>query len=208
MERAADTGGASGYREPEGADAIPYFGLTMKRSHLLHIPSAELLEGYSIRPFVSGDEAHWARIECLSGEFKTEEEALRHFRKEFGEHIAEMESRCLFVVDQDGLPVGTTTAWYGTFDGRPIGRIHWVAVIPDHQGRKLAKPLFTEALRTLALFHEEAYLTTQTTSYKAVGMYLNYGFAPVHQKPECREGWAWIERLLGRSVETERMNDQ
>lgn len=181
--------------------AIPYIELFMHRPSLTGIPDFPLPEGYAIRSFRCGDEAHWARIECAAGEFKTEEAALRHFRKEFGDHPAEMERRCLFVTDTQGVPIGTTTAWFGPFDGRPMGRIHWVAVVPEHQGRKLSKPLLSAALRTMAVFHEEAYLTTQTTSYKAVGMYLNYGFEPAVREAKCRQGWHMIENLLGRSID-------
>ncbi|MDF2716699.1 MAG: hypothetical protein K0R28_3624, partial [Paenibacillus sp.] len=140
------------------------------------------------------------RIEHAVDEFKSTEAAMRRFTEEFAPHIAEMEKRCLFVIDAQGLPIGTTTAWYGLLNGNRIGRIHWVAVIPEHQGKKLSKPLLSAALRTLAQFHEQAYLTTQTTSYKAVGMYLNYGFEPVMQTPECTEGWKWIGRLLGKRI--------
>ncbi|MEF3304934.1 GNAT family N-acetyltransferase [Paenibacillus sp. GYB003] len=189
-------------QSPDRAEqtAIPYVELFMRRPNLLQIPDAPLPDGYSIRSFAAGEDAHWARIEHAAGEFKTEDDALRHFRNEFGGKPEQMEKRCLFLTDAAGVPVGTTTAWYGDWDGRTSGRIHWVAVVPEHQGKRLAKPLLSAALRTMAQFHEDAYLTTQTTSYKAVGMYLNYGFEPVYRKPECDRGWKLIESLLGKSV--------
>ncbi|GAA3406443.1 GNAT family N-acetyltransferase [Paenibacillus hodogayensis] len=177
---------------------IPYVDLTMRRPHLHRIPHASLPAPYSIRAYRAGDEAHWARIEHAVGEFATPEAALRRFEEEFGPHTADMEKRCLFVCDGQGTPIGTTTAWYGELDGAALGRIHWVAVVPEHQGNKLAKPLLSAALEVMARYHDEAYLTTQTTSYKAVGMYLNYGFEPVYREPACAEGWELINRLLGR----------
>ncbi|MDF2714791.1 MAG: hypothetical protein K0R28_1716 [Paenibacillus sp.] len=200
----AKSAGGDGGSYPAEPASIPYIELTMLRSNLLDIPDAPLPEGYSLRSFRSGDEKHWARIEHAVDEFKSTEAAMRHFTEEFAPHIAEMERRCLFVIDRHGVPVGTTTAWYGKLDGGQIGRIHWVAVVPEHQGKKLSKPLLSAALRTLAQFHDKAYLTTQTTSYKAVGMYLNYGFEPVMQTPECPEGWKLIEQLLGKSIRADR----
>ncbi|TMV52138.1 GNAT family N-acetyltransferase [Paenibacillus mesophilus] len=188
----------------EEPGSIPHFGLTMVRPNMLGIPEAAMPGGYSIRTFRDGDEEHWARIEQAAGEFKSAEAALRRFRDEFGGYTDEMEQRCLFVTDERDIPIGTTTAWYGELDGSVIGRIHWVAVVPEHQGRKLSKPLLSAALRTMARFHDKAYLTTQTTSYKAVGMYLNYGFEPVIRTPECADGWKLMERLLGRSIVAER----
>lgn len=184
--------------------SIPYFGLTMVRPNMLDIPEAAMPEGYSIRTYRAGDEEHWARIEQAAGEFKSAEAALRRFREEFGGYTDAMEQRCLFVTDERGDPIGTTTAWFGELDGRVNGRIHWVAIVPEHQGKKLAKPLLSNALRTMAQFHDKAYLTTQTTSYIAVGMYLKYGFEPVIRTPECADGWKLMERLLGRSIIAER----
>jgi GNAT superfamily N-acetyltransferase len=179
---------------------IPYIRLTMFRPDLLNIPEAALPEGYSIRHFQPGDEAHWAYIEQAAGEFKTTEAAREHFEREFGSDIAAMRQRCLFLVDAQGQPVGTTTAWSGLWDGETIGRIHWVAIVPEHQGKKLSKPLLSAALQTMAAYHTQAYLTTQTTSYKAVGMYLNYGFAPVMKTPTCADGWKLMEQLLGKPI--------
>jgi len=141
--------------------SIPYFGLTMVRPKILDIPEAALPGGFSIRTYRTGDEEHWARIEQAAGEFKSTEAALRRFREEFGEYTDEMERRCLFVADEREEPIGTTTAWYGELDGRVTGRIHWVAIVPEYQGRKLAKSLLSAALRTRAQFHDNAYLTTQ-----------------------------------------------
>jgi len=186
--------------KPEEQASIPYFGLTMVRPNMLDIPEAAMPGSYSIRSFRTGDEEHWARIEQAAGEFKSTEAALRRFRDEFGGYTDEMEQRCLFVTDERGNPIGTTTAWYGELDGSVTGRIHWVAIVPEYQGRKLAKPLLSAALRTMAQFHDNAYLTTQTTSYKAVSMYLKYGFKPVIRTPECADGWKLMERLLGRSI--------
>lgn len=184
--------------------SIPKISLTMQRPNLLDIPDNPLPEGYSVRTFRPGDETSWARIECAAGEFTTEEEALRHFQQEFGGRVAEMGDRCLFIIDEQSAPIGTTTGWYGAFEGSIIGRIHWVAVVPEHQGKKLSKPLLSQALSTLSQFHDRAYLTTQTTSYKAVGMYLNYGFVPVLRHAECEEGWQMIGRLLGRTITIDR----
>jgi hypothetical protein len=55
-------------------------------------------------------------------------------------------------------------------------------------------------MRRLAQSHERAWLRTQTISYRAVDLYLNYGFAPYPRQPEDEEGWRIIEKLLDRAV--------
>lgn len=83
-----------------------------------------------------------------------------------------------FIEDETGQAIGTASAWYGELNGEEMGRIHWVGIVPEHQGKKLAKPLLTFLLQQLASRHRKAYLKTQTTNLKAINAYLNLGFEP------------------------------
>ncbi|WP_409342950.1 GNAT family N-acetyltransferase [Paenibacillus sp. MBLB4367] len=160
-----------------------------------------LPEGYRLRLFQPGDETHWARIETAAGEFAEERAALQHFGGEFGAYSRDMQERCLFLENAEGTPVGTTTAWYKSFAGESFGRLHWVGIVPEEQGRKLAKPLVAAALELLALRHRKAMLTTQTPSWKAIGMYLDFGFVPLLDAANHdAAAWRWLEEKLGRSI--------
>ncbi|MCT1902244.1 GNAT family N-acetyltransferase [Oceanobacillus sojae] len=181
---------------------MKYIPLAMVRNNLSDIPQFSLPDGYRIRFYEKGDEHHWARIETSVEEFKNEAAALEHFKKEFGPYTDEMAKRCLFIETEDGEVIATTTAWYGDLKGdeETTGRIHWVGVTPAYQGKKLAKPLLTAAMNTLAEYHSSAYLTTQTTSFQAINMYLNYGFEPYLTEPACEEGWGLMEQALKRKI--------
>ncbi|MEC0240157.1 GNAT family N-acetyltransferase [Paenibacillus dokdonensis] len=175
--------------------------LTMIRQDLNHIPSYSFPSEYRVRMYTPGEEEIWADIETSVDEFPDKTAALRHFDKEFGSYTEEMSSRCLLIENADGEAIGTTTAWYGAFQNDEIwGRIHWVAIRPEEQGKKLAKPLLSAALEILSQYHDHAYLTTQTTSYQAINMYLNYGFEPFIAKPDCLEGWRLMETVLKRKI--------
>src|SRR5699024_11960785 len=132
---------------------------------------------------ISGDENIWANIETRVDEFDSEAAALERFGREFGEHIYEMGDRCFFLMNPRGEAVGTATAWYGDLegDGNVRGRIHWVGIVPEYQGRGLSKPLLGKAMAILAGFHDAAYLTSQTTSWQAGKKYLGFGFRPVRR---------------------------
>ncbi|MGH2409415.1 MAG: GNAT family N-acetyltransferase, partial [Chloroflexota bacterium] len=95
-----------------------------------------------------------------------------------------------------GEAIGTATAWEHEFEGMVRGRVSWVAIVPAYQGRKLAKPLLSAVMARLARSYGKAYLTTQTTSYPAINLYLSCGFRPhlIHQS--CAEGWALMEEAL------------
>ncbi len=175
---------------------VPYFHLTMALDDLAAVPALSLPPGYATRAYAPGDERHWARIEHEAGEFPDDAKALEHFAKEFGGHEDEMTERCLFLCAPDGSPIGTTTAWYGEHGGATIGRLHWVAIVPAHQGRGLAKPLVAVALARMRRWHSHAYLTTQTTSWIAVKVYLDFGFRPVFDRSDSAEAWALMARML------------
>ncbi|WML41524.1 GNAT family N-acetyltransferase [Neobacillus sp. OS1-2] len=176
--------------------------LKMVRKDLLDIPNYPLPPGFQIRLFEKGDQHNWARIEASVGEFQNEKAALERFNKEFGPHMDEMSRRCVFIENEKGEVVGTTTAWYGTLnnEGEVLGRIHWVGIAPNYQGKKLSKPLLSATMSILADHHSTAYLTSQTTSYQAVNMYLSYGFEPFMTGPSCYEAWSLLENILKRKV--------
>lgn len=161
-------------------------------------PSVPLLPlGYRIRNFCPGDALLWAEIEAAAGEFESTEEALERFAQEFGPHTDEMQRRCLFLENEAGRAVGTATAWYdNSFKGQRWGRLHWVGIHPEYQGQKLARPLVAAALARLSQLHSRAYLTSQTTSYKAIKLYLDYGFVPDMTAPDSQKAWSILQQVL------------
>jgi len=181
---------------------MKHIKLQMIRENLEDIPRYELPEGYSFKMFEPGDENIWANIETRVDEFDSEAAALERFGREFGEHIYEMGDRCFFLMNPRGEAVGTATAWYGDLegDGNVRGRIHWVGIVPEYQGRGLSKPLLGKAMAILAGFHDAAYLTSQTTSWQAVNMYLDFGFRPVRLDDGYEAAWSLLEEKLGRVI--------
>jgi len=179
---------------------VPYIPLTMIRKDLDNLPSFSCPDGFALRYFRPGEQHHWARIEHLADEFPDEGQALYHFEEEFGNHLESMAERCFFLVNARDEPIGTATAWYGELNGEAYGRVHWVAIEPEYQGRKLAKPLLSAVLARLARDHQRALLDTQTTSYRAVNLYLDFGFEPYPVRDSCREGWELMEQVLKRKI--------
>lgn len=202
---------------------VTNINLAMRRDTLEQLPENLLPPGYTLRLYQPGDEHHWARIERSAEEFTTEAAALAAFQKDFGKHPEALPERMLFLLDAEGLPVGTAAAWFG----RPIasqaldfgaavqqcprpsvslavgphenkGHLHWVGIAQEHQGKGLCKPLVTAALRLLReLGHQDAFLTTQTPSWVAIRVYLQSGFRPASGEcEEEQEGWAIVREKL------------
>ena len=98
--------------------------------------------------------------------------------------------QCYLLAPTDEV-VGTGTAWFNNnLEGARWGRVHWLAIIPEFQGRGLAKPLMTSICRRLGeLGHEHVYLSTSTARPAAIGLYLKFGFAPLIRSEEDAAVW-------------------
>ncbi|MCL2377089.1 MAG: GNAT family N-acetyltransferase [Defluviitaleaceae bacterium] len=163
---------------------VAYKNIIMKIEHEAIQRSVQptLPEGYSFRFFTAGDETEWARIETSVLEFDAVDDALDYFKREFLPHIELLQERCVFVVDADGMPIATATAWFANSEeyGRQAS-LNWVAVCPKHQGKGIGKAVM---LKVLQVFYDlepnlAVWLHTQTWSHVAANMYLRLGFKMV-----------------------------
>ncbi len=180
---------------------LKHLPVTMIRRNLNSLPHFPLPPGFSHRLFRKGDESLWAGIETAVSEFKNEKAALAHFDKEFRPFMDDMENRCLLLERNGGGVIGTATAWYNSsFREEDHGRLHWLAVHPDFQGKGLAKPLVSLVMKMIKQYHRRAYLTSQTTSHVAIRVYLDFGFEPLIEGKECLEAWRLLEEKLMRPI--------
>lgn len=158
----------------------------MKRKAGVYIPEIKLPEGYRYVFFKPGDEKDWARIEASVLEFDSELEALMYFQKEFMPFGDELGKRCIFIEDRHGDKAATAMAWRGAFypGGKTYPWLHWVAVKPDEQGNGLGKAISSKASRLLLEINGDTdfYLSTQTWSHRAVGIYEKLGWEMTYMK--------------------------
>lgn len=159
---------------------LPYFDVIMVRpGHFPQVQAPALPRGYRYRLYRRGDIHHWSAIQTAVAEFDQPEKAAVHFQKEFLSDEAELARRMVFIDDSSGRPVADAAAWWK--DDEACGRVallHWVAVHPDRQGLGLGRAVSSMAL---SLFASEGptgdiWLTTQTWSHVAIGLYLSLGF--------------------------------
>lgn len=171
--------------------------LVMVRTDLEGLPRFESPPGYAIRAYQPGDEPTWVRLQRAADRFNDVTPDL--FRREFGADPDPLRARQRYLLAPDGAAVGTATAWFGRDPlGRDAGRVHWVAIHPDHQGRGLAKPLLAHVCALLReLGHERAYLTTSSRRLAAIGLYSRFGFVPEVLGPEDRAAWAELRAGCG-----------
>ncbi len=166
--------------------------LLMIRRDLEDIPEFPVPAGFALRWYQPGDEAFWLTIHKLADHYNQITPEL--FAHQFGTDSALLAERQCFLFDPSGQAIGTASAWFDNhFGGARNGRVHWVAIMPQYQGRKLSKPLMTEVCRRLReLGHDRAYLTTLAARRPAIQLYLRFGFVPLIRNEIERAVWGQV----------------
>jgi ribosomal protein S18 acetylase RimI-like enzyme len=98
--------------------------------------------------------------------------------KFFNEVYAERESlffqKCLFVCDSNDTPIATCFGWkaYET-----ISTIHWFKVLKTFEGLGIGRALLSIVMKSFAESDYPIYLHTQPSSFRAIKLYSDFGFA-------------------------------
>lgn len=197
----------------------------MVRVHLDNVPEFALPAGFTLRWYQPGDEARWLRIHLAAD--RCSEITPELFRRQFGvgqerglqsdptherrsgqeSALQNLRERQCYLLDPRGEAVGTGTAWFNDdFEGARWGRVHWLAIVPQFQGRGLAKPLMTAVCHRLReLGHGRVYLSTSTARIAAIRLYLRFGFEPLLHSAEDEAVW---REVRGRCRATELQSNQ
>jgi len=176
---------------------IRYVDLLMERDHLEDVPECALPEGYRFVFYQPGDRDAWIAIEQSAKELTGMEQGIQVWQQYYGHVEATLHNRMLFIENGQGEKVATATAYHDGCLSPERGQVHWVAVRRDHQGKGLARPLIAQVLRVMKQRgHTEALLHTQTTTWVAVRLYLDFGFRPMKENAvSSRDGWRIIRTL-------------
>ena len=172
---------------------------------LIATPRFELPEGIRARPYRQGDEPLWLKIQGAADRYN--EITLELFRRQFGWDPSPLEERQLYLCSSAGEHIGTATAWFDpAYRGERWGRVHWVAIVPEWQGRGLGRALMSlTCQRLIELGHRRAFLTTSTARLPALNLYLQFGFLPEIRGESDRDAWRRMEPYLAGAIPWERL---
>jgi GNAT superfamily N-acetyltransferase len=161
----------------------------MVRENLENIPEFALPAGFSFRWYQPGDEAIWLQVDTLAN--PDSPLTPDFFNQCFGSDPGVLTRRQCYLLNPTGQAIGTATAWFDDdFEGARFGRVHYVAIVPEYQGRGLSKPLMTITCRRLRqLGHDRAYLATFTARIPAINLYRQFGFVPLIRNAEEAAAW-------------------
>lgn len=177
---------------------IKYYELLLERD-LEGLPCIPLPEGYRFVFFRPGDRDVWISIERSAKELASHEQGLEVWDKYYGGNEDTLRDRMVFVENSSGEKVATATAYHDIThrDTSGDGWLHWVAVRREDQGRGLSKPLISYVLNLMRnLGYARAKIPTQTTTWLACRIYLDFGFRPLAANAvNSRDGWRIIKAL-------------
>ena len=177
---------------------IRYFELMLEGS-LDDLPEYALPEGYRYALYRPGDRDAWIDIEISARELKDHAQGVEVWNKYYAAWEKELERRMVFVETEAGEKVGTATAMFDVrgVDKSGDGWLHWVAVARPHQRKGLSKPMIAHTLGIMkSLGYTRCKIPTQTTTWVAVKVYLDFGFRPIPLNAiHSRDGWRIIRAL-------------
>ena len=169
----------------------------MYRPHMDNIPVFPLVEGHIFKPFAEGDAEAWVAVQNAANE-SYGGVTMKTFEGDFGGQEDKLADRSWFVVSPEGKNIASITAWWRMDCDRDpqMGLIHWVAVLPECQGKGIGKSIMTQAMQRLAEEYPDAYLSTSSARIPAIKVYLDFGFLPDMEKENAAEGWEEVREHL------------
>lgn len=177
---------------------IKYYELLLERD-LENLPYFPLPKGYKFVFYKQGDRDRWIEIEKSAKEFFSYKQGLEAWNRYYGSNENSLFNRMVFIENAKGEKIATATA-YHEITGRDksgAGWLHWVAVQREYQGKGLSKPLISYVLNLMReLGYVHAKIPTQTTTWLACKIYLDFGFVPLPQNAvNSQDGWRIIKTL-------------
>ena len=177
--------------------------LHMIRESLTDLPlwmaDCALPPGYRFRMFRPSDAGAWVDLHRVAEPFLDIKDDM--FEQQFGGEEDALPERMFMIETDAGELVGSATAWWkADWHGHTNwGKVHWVVVHPNHQGRGLSKPLMAQVMQQLRQNHQRAQLGTSTGRVWAIKVYLDCGFMPAPHEladPTIYHAWRDVQRIL------------
>lgn len=162
--------------------------ILLLRKNLRSISEYVLPEGFTIRFYNDRDADHWVAIQNFA--FQQNTFNAERFCREFQRDLEQLKTRMLFLCNPIGRVIGTSTSWH---EDQETGLVHWMAIIPEYQGRGMSKPLLSATLKQMkALGYTRSILRTKPFLIAAINLYLGFGFKPCIQSERERERWEQV----------------
>lgn len=173
---------------------LEYHELLMTLDNLSEIARHDLPSGYHFE-FYNNNLKDWVQIHLSSGEFTSVEYAEEVFNDFYKDFKDKLNTCCFFIVETaTNKKVATSTVSPCNEYGYKA-KIDWLAIDSNYQGKHLAKPLIAHTLKLAnQLGYTRLLLHTQTHTWLAAKLYLDFGFEPLNIVESMR-GWQILKTI-------------
>ena len=133
--------------------------------------------GYHIRPIRKEEMDFWYSVhfDCEEGDISPHIAYMKdYFHRVYEPRKDEFFRRCLVICGEDDVPLGTCFVWR-VYDA--VQTVHWFKVSKPHEGKGLGRALLSAVLKTVSADGYPVYLHTQPSSFRAIGLYTDFGFS-------------------------------
>lgn len=96
-----------------------------------------------------------------------------YFNSVYGNNLEEFYNRCLFVCNELDEPIATCFIWKA-YD--KINTIHWFKTLKEYEGKGIGRSLLSYIMSSLKEEDYPVFLHTQPSSFRAIGLYADFGF--------------------------------
>lgn len=161
---------------------IPDLNIFMMCDKLNEKALSKLPDGFHIRSCKPEELKIWKEFPFDNEEDKKNyyEYMSNYFDDVYANNSEEFYSRCLFVCeDETDKPVATCFVWKAY---NKINTIHWFKTLKEYEGNSLGRALLSYIMVSLKEDDYPIFLHTQPGSFRAIGLYSNFGFKIVTNK--------------------------
>lgn len=161
---------------------IPDLNIFMMCDKINKNALSKLSEGFYIRTCKSEELSIWMEFPFDNEEDKSNyyEYMNDYFKNVYGSNVEEFYNRCLFVCeDKTDKPVATCFIWKAY---NKINTIHWFKTLKEYEGKGLGRALLSYTMCSLNDNDYPVFLHTQPSSFRAIGLYSDFGFKIVTNK--------------------------
>ena len=137
---------------------------------------AELPNAYHVRTCRRDELDMWAKMpfdDPLTAD-KFSEFMMSYFNDVYADSGNLFFQSCLFVCDKNDTPIATCFGWKAY---RKISTIHWFKVLKAYEGQGIGRALLSIVMQSFSQDDFPIYLHTQPSSFRAIKLYSDFGFA-------------------------------
>jgi len=160
---------------------IPDLNIFMMCDKLNENALSDLPSGYHIRNCRQDELELWMEFP-----FDNEEDKINYkdfmenyYNNVYKKYEDKFYKRCLFICDENDKPITTCFIWkaYGR-----INTMHWFKTLKEYESKGLGRALLSYIMKPLKDNDYPIYLHTQPGSFRAIGLYSDFGFKIVTNK--------------------------